>query len=134
MDYVPEPPVLAAQAFVLSLWIVQRGIQALTRRRRGATAAMIRIAGLLGALAVSASAAAAAAAASFGHGPVATAPRPHHKPCRKAGHGCHWIEISSFSWGVGRGITAPTHGVADREGRTPSIGEITVHKPKRKGH
>jgi type VI secretion system secreted protein Hcp len=27
-----------------------------------------------------------------------------------------WIEISSFQWGVGRGISSPTGGSSDREG------------------
>lgn len=40
-----------------------------------------------------------------------------------------WIEISSFQWGVGRGISSPTGGSADREGSTPSVSEITVTKP-----
>ncbi len=44
------------------------------------------------------------------------------------------MEISSFSFGEGRGISAPTHSAADREGTAASIGEVTLHKPKRKGH
>jgi hypothetical protein len=43
------------------------------------------------------------------------------------GHG--WIEINSFQWGVGRGISSPTGGSADRESSTPSVGEIVVTKP-----
>jgi len=43
------------------------------------------------------------------------------------GHG--WIEIYSFQWGVGRGISSPTGGSADRESSTPSVGEIVVTKP-----
>jgi hypothetical protein len=39
-----------------------------------------------------------------------------------------WIEISSFQWGVGRGISSPSGGSADREGSTPSVGEIVVTK------
>ena len=39
-----------------------------------------------------------------------------------------WIEIASFQWGVGRGISSPTGGSADREGSTPSVGEIVVTK------
>jgi len=39
------------------------------------------------------------------------------------------IEISSFQWGVGRGISSPTGGSSDREGSTPSVGEIVVTKP-----
>jgi type VI secretion system secreted protein Hcp len=42
------------------------------------------------------------------------------------GHG--WIEISSFQWGVGRGISSPTGGSADRESSTPSVSEIVVTK------
>jgi hypothetical protein len=87
------------------------------------------------ALAASLVADAPAFAASHGQGPAASAIHPHRKPCGKArGRRCHWMEINSFSFGVGRGITAPTHSAADREGRTASIGEVTVHKPKRKGH
>lgn len=85
------------------------------------------------ALAIALIAGAPAAAASYAHGPAASVTGPRHKPCGKAHRrGCHWIEISSFQYGVGRGISAPTHGASDREGSTPSIGEITVHKPKRK--
>ncbi len=40
-----------------------------------------------------------------------------------------WIEINSWQWGVGRGITSPGGGSADREGTTPSVGEINVSKP-----
>jgi type VI secretion system secreted protein Hcp len=39
-----------------------------------------------------------------------------------------WIEINSFQWGVGRGVTSATASEADREGATPSISEITVNK------
>jgi type VI secretion system secreted protein Hcp len=39
-----------------------------------------------------------------------------------------WIEIDSFQWGVGRGISSPTGGSSDREGSTPSVGEIVVTK------
>jgi type VI secretion system secreted protein Hcp len=42
------------------------------------------------------------------------------------GHG--WIEVSSFQFGVGRGISSPTGGSSDREGSTPSVGEIVVTK------
>jgi hypothetical protein len=75
-----------------------------------------------------------AVAARHVQGAAASATHPHQKGCRKPRRGaCHWIEISSYSFGVGRGISAPTQGASDREGRT-SIGEITPHKPKRKGH
>jgi type VI secretion system secreted protein Hcp len=39
-----------------------------------------------------------------------------------------WIEISSFQWGVGRGIRSATSRGADREGTTPSVSEITLTK------
>jgi type VI secretion system secreted protein Hcp len=39
-----------------------------------------------------------------------------------------WVEISSFQWGVGRGITSPTGSEADREGSLPSVSEIVVTK------
>jgi type VI secretion system secreted protein Hcp len=39
-----------------------------------------------------------------------------------------WIELSSFQWGVGRGITSATSSAADREGTTPSVSEIVVTK------
>jgi len=74
------------------------------------------------------------AAASYAHGPAASATRPHHKPCgRSRRRGCQWIEVSSFSFGVARGTNATTHGASGREAGTPSVGEITVRKPKRKG-
>lgn len=40
-----------------------------------------------------------------------------------------WIEINSFQFGVGRGISTPTGSAADREASAPSISEITVTKP-----
>jgi type VI secretion system secreted protein Hcp len=40
-----------------------------------------------------------------------------------------WVEINSFSWGVGRGISSPTGGSEDREASAPSISEITMTKP-----
>ena len=40
-----------------------------------------------------------------------------------------WIEIYSFQWGVGRGIVSGGSSSADREGSTPSVGEIVVTKP-----
>lgn len=40
-----------------------------------------------------------------------------------------WIEVGSFQWGVGRGISMPTGGgVGTRESSTPSVSEITVTK------
>lgn len=44
-----------------------------------------------------------------------------------AGHE-KWIEISSFQFGVGRGISSPTGGSADREASAPSVSEIVVTK------
>jgi type VI secretion system secreted protein Hcp len=40
-----------------------------------------------------------------------------------------WIEVNSFQWGLGRGISSPTGGSQDRESSAPSISEITVTKP-----
>jgi len=39
-----------------------------------------------------------------------------------------WIEVHSFQWGVGRGISSPTGASADRESSAPSVSEITVTK------
>jgi len=39
-----------------------------------------------------------------------------------------WIECNSFQWGVGRGISSPTGGAADRESSAPSVSEIVVTK------
>lgn len=39
-----------------------------------------------------------------------------------------WIELNSCQWGVGRGISSPTGGSADRESSAPSVSEITVTK------
>ncbi len=39
-----------------------------------------------------------------------------------------WIELNSFQWGVGRGISSPTGGSADRESSAPSVSEIAVTK------
>jgi len=39
-----------------------------------------------------------------------------------------WIEISSFQWGIGRGITTSSGGASDREGSAPSVSEIVVTK------
>lgn len=40
----------------------------------------------------------------------------------------NWIELHSFQWGVGRGISSPTGASADRESSAPSVSEITVTK------
>jgi type VI secretion system secreted protein Hcp len=42
--------------------------------------------------------------------------------------GSGWIEVNSIQWGLGRGISSPTGGSADREGSTPSVSEIVVTK------
>lgn len=39
----------------------------------------------------------------------------------------HWIELSSFQWGVSRAISSIASG-ADRESAVPSVGEIKVTK------
>ncbi|HUB16931.1 MAG TPA: type VI secretion system tube protein Hcp [Acetobacteraceae bacterium] len=42
----------------------------------------------------------------------------------------NWIELTSFQWGVGRGITQ-AHGTGTtREASNPSISEITATKPQ----
>jgi len=46
----------------------------------------------------------------------------------EAGHK-QWIEVNSFQWGVGRGISSPTGGSSDRESSAPSVSEIVVTKP-----
>jgi len=45
-----------------------------------------------------------------------------------------WIEIYSFQWGVGRGISGGTSTSSDKEGSVPSVGEIVVTKPKHHPH
>jgi type VI secretion system secreted protein Hcp len=40
----------------------------------------------------------------------------------------NWIELNSFQFGAGRGISSPTGGSADRESSAPSISEVTVTK------
>ncbi len=45
-----------------------------------------------------------------------------------AGHE-KWIEVNSFQWGIGRGISSPTGGSGDRESSAPSVSEIVVTKP-----
>src|ERR1700680_3624689 len=39
-----------------------------------------------------------------------------------------WVELKSFQWGVGRGISSPTGASADRESSAPSVSEIVVTK------
>jgi type VI secretion system secreted protein Hcp len=39
-----------------------------------------------------------------------------------------WIELNSFQWGVGRGISSPTGGGADRESSAPSVSEVVITK------
>ncbi|MBN9119283.1 MAG: type VI secretion system tube protein Hcp [Planctomycetes bacterium] len=39
-----------------------------------------------------------------------------------------WIALTSFNWGVGRGIGSPTGQAANREASAPSVSEITVSK------
>lgn len=38
------------------------------------------------------------------------------------------IQLNSFQWGVGRGISSPTGGSANRESSAPSVSEITITK------
>ncbi|HXE55727.1 MAG TPA: type VI secretion system tube protein Hcp [Tepidisphaeraceae bacterium] len=38
------------------------------------------------------------------------------------------IQLNSFQWGVGRGISSPTGGSSDREASAPSVSEITITK------
>lgn len=45
----------------------------------------------------------------------------------ESGH-TKWIEVSSFQWGVGRGISSPVGGSEDRESSAPSVSEVTVTK------
>lgn len=39
-----------------------------------------------------------------------------------------WIELESFQWGVGRGISSGVGGASKREASTASISEVTVTK------
>lgn len=39
-----------------------------------------------------------------------------------------WIEVESFQWGVGRGISSGVGGGSKREASAPSVSEITVTK------
>jgi type VI secretion system secreted protein Hcp len=40
-----------------------------------------------------------------------------------------WIEVNSFQFGVGRGISAPVGGSSDREASAPSLSEVVLSKP-----
>ena len=40
-----------------------------------------------------------------------------------------WVEVNSFQFGIGRGISSPTGGASDRESSAPSVSEIVVTKP-----
>ncbi len=39
-----------------------------------------------------------------------------------------WVELNSFQFGVGRGISSPTGSSMNRESSAPSVSEITVTK------
>jgi type VI secretion system secreted protein Hcp len=39
-----------------------------------------------------------------------------------------WLEVSSFQWGAGRGISSPVGNTNNREASAPSVSEITVTK------
>jgi type VI secretion system secreted protein Hcp len=39
-----------------------------------------------------------------------------------------WIELNSFQYGIGRGISSPVGASADRESSAPSVSEIVVTK------
>jgi type VI secretion system secreted protein Hcp len=39
-----------------------------------------------------------------------------------------WIELASFSWGVGRNLSTPTGASADREASAPSVSDIAITK------
>ncbi len=43
------------------------------------------------------------------------------------GH-ANWIELNSIQWGLGRGVSATTGSVTDRESSAPSVSEVTVTK------
>jgi len=40
----------------------------------------------------------------------------------------NWIELQSFQWGVGRGVSSAQGAGGNREGSTPSVSEIAVTK------
>jgi type VI secretion system secreted protein Hcp len=44
-----------------------------------------------------------------------------------------WIEVGSFQWGVGRGISTPVGKDSDRESSAPSVSEITLTKEQDAG-
>jgi type VI secretion system secreted protein Hcp len=39
-----------------------------------------------------------------------------------------WVEVGSFQFGIGRGISSPTGGSTDRESSAPSVSEIVITK------
>ena len=39
-----------------------------------------------------------------------------------------WIDVQSFQWGVGRGISTPVGSAAKREASEPSVSEVTITK------
>lgn len=39
-----------------------------------------------------------------------------------------WVEVNSFQWGVGRGISSGSGGGSKREATAPSVSEITMTK------
>ena len=39
-----------------------------------------------------------------------------------------WIEIHSFQWGVGRGISTPVGSASKRESSSPSVSEVVLSK------
>jgi len=39
-----------------------------------------------------------------------------------------WIEVNSFQWGLGRGISTPVGGTKDREATAPSVSEVVITK------
>lgn len=43
-----------------------------------------------------------------------------------------WIQLNSFQWGVGRGVSSPVGAAADREASEPSVSEIVVTKEQDK--
>jgi len=40
----------------------------------------------------------------------------------------NWIELSSFQWGMGRGISSVVGSSADRESSAPSVSEVVISK------
>ncbi|CAH2602720.1 Type VI secretion system tube protein Hcp [Rhodovastum atsumiense] len=45
----------------------------------------------------------------------------------ESGH-AKWIELNSFRWGMGRGISSPVGSSAERESTAPSVSEVVVTK------